>query len=660
LSKTFIPSNKNNERPLHHHNPTLLKFLEGSSLPEPLFSISSTGKNHPLDYSKYGDFLNVGTPNYKYQITNLHNLKADIGYGIYPNSQAIKSDETFKDFFKKNDLFYEDPWDSLEQKDWQKSFYLWINANQDEGVKTFFIAYSLEQSGHILQAIKAYYATFIHFPKAACWSKDHSFVWYTGEVALQNINRLLLEYPEINFTLKDAKFKIINGNDTNLENDIVSIYPGTFIKKKSQNNLDRLNDLNSLEIINQRGKGEVKLLQYANGHWLMTVDNKPFYIQGITYSPTMVGLGPKNNIPFMHKWMFSDKNKNGLIDAPYDAWIDKNINGRQDKDEPAIGDFQLMKDMGINAIRLYVENEPITEYNPALINKPLLREMHQKYGIRVIVGDFLGAYTIGSGASWEEGTDYRDKKQRKAMKKAVRDKVLDLKDEPFVLMWLLGNENNLPENYTGHNATRTNATLYPQAYAEFVNEVSEMIHELDKDHPVSIGNAELDLIEYYKEYSPSIDILGINAYRGSLGFGTLWQDAKNIFDRPLLITEFGCDAYRRGVGEDEEAQRQYHQGNWKDILYNQAGGPFLGNSLGGVIFEFLDEWWKDSHHDPYDSQQPDSQFSAEFPDGFSHEEWFGIIGQGNGNDSPMQRKPREVYYYYKELYENNQIENEKK
>ena len=95
----------------------------------------------------------------------------------------------------------------------------------------------------------------------------------------------------------------------------------------------------------------------------------------------------------MTNWMKDDFNHNGKIDGPYDAFVDKNKNNIQDKDEPAVGDFKLMKDMGVNTIRLY--------HQPFKVNKDLMREMYDNYGIRVIMGDFFGKYAIGSGAAVE-------------------------------------------------------------------------------------------------------------------------------------------------------------------------------------------------------------------------------------------------------------------
>ena len=102
---------------------------------------------------------------------------------------------------------------------------------------------------------------------------------------------------------------------------------------------------------------------------------------------------------------------------------------------------------------------------------------------------------------------------------------------------------------------------------------------------------------------------------------------------------------------DEEAQKRYHFGNLRDIVLNQAGGPLTGNSIGGVIFEYLDEWWKDTSSSPYE-QQTKSQLPFPFPDGESQEEWLGIISQGSGKDSPFERHLRKVYFLYQELWGN--------
>jgi hypothetical protein len=202
--------------------------------------------------------------------------------------------------------------------------------------------------------------------------------------------------------------------------------------------------------------------------------------------------------------------------------------------------------------------------------------------------------------------------------------------------------------HLGVNATRTNAGKEPQAWAEFLNEVAQMIHELDPDHPVAIGNLGSGLAETYNQYAPAVDVFGMTAYMGQGGFGNSWSIARTKFDRPVLIIEYGCDAFAEGKGPDEDAQAAYHEGCLRDIVLNQAGGELAGNSIGGIAFEYLDEWWK-ANDDPM-TQATHAQGNSPFPDGKGHEEWFGIMGQGGGRNSPFERQPRKAYEYYKSVW----------
>ncbi len=621
-------------------------ILHGKPLPKPAFSLYDTGTPSAINYAIYGEFRNPGQENYYFEIQDMKGLRDSVGEGIFPNNGAIFKDPGYAAMIAQGGV-QGSHWDMLKSRDLQKAFFVWSQAPEDPGVKTFFSAQILEKAGHILPALKAYYAALVHFPRSVCWAADHSFVWYIAPSAIGAIERLCAEYPDLNCALQGASFDIRNGEDTDLKNDIIKVAPGKIVSRTLQEKIAALPDLSSLKVINTRGKGRVQLVQFSNGHWQMMVDKKPYFIKGITYAPTEIGIGPMSDENFSARWMFTDRDKNGLIDAPYESWVDENNNGQKDDNEKAIGDFQLLKAMGVNTIRLYAENHPLNQYDPTLINKPLLRDMHDRFGVSVIIGDFLGAYTLGSGASWEKGTDYTDPEQRKRMKAVVRAKVMDLKDEPFVLMWILGNENNLPQEYMGVNASRTNAAAKPEAYATFLNEVAQMIHEIDKDHPVAVGNLELGLVEDYKKYAPAIDILGMNSYRGSEGFGSLFADAKAKFDRPVLVTEFGCDAYSEGQGIDEEGQLSYHIGNWHDLMLNKAGGPRLGNVIGGIVFEYLDEWWK-APGDPENLQATHSQHNMPFPDGYGHEEWFGIAGHATGSRDPLSRHLRKTYFYYKD------------
>ena len=404
------------------------------------------------------------------------------------------------------------------------------------------------------------------------------------------------------------------------------------------------------EIVQSRG-GSVKAVKYDDGSWELMVNDAPYFIKGVLYTPVKIGEDPGE--ASMRDWMTYDDNKDGINDVAYQTWVDENKNSIKDKSERIVGDFKLLQDMGVNTIRLYhiASNNPILgdiykknrstslQFDHAA-NKTILRDLYETYGIRVIMGSFLGSWTIGSGASWEEGTDYSNPEHVKALKASIKAMVLDHKDEPYVLMWLLGNENNLGD------WLKCNASQDPVAYAKFVNSIAEMIHELDPQHPVAVCDGDnYNTLRAYAKHAPAIDIMAYNSYRGMYGFGNLWEKVKEIFDRPIFLSEFGIFAHNtKKGGEDPELQAIYNLNGWHDIFNNSAASrrttkQGAGNSIGGVVFDWADRWYLDgspSIHNP--GFDPWSS-----PDGINHEEWFGIISMGDGSDSLMRQK-RKVYY----------------
>lgn len=625
------------------------RLQDGKPLPEPLFQLADPGSPQPVDYTRFGRHIAVGTADYHYVLTDTAGLIKVVGEGIHPNETGVLADPRYVRL-ESAGKFDKKTWEYITANDPLTGFYAWTQVTDTEimpGTKTLFTGMLLERAGLIVPALKAYHAALVHFPRDWCWGSDHSFLWYIAPTALGNIQRICRDYPELQLELADAYVSVANGGDTDPANDIITVNPGHWVRRTLEERQNRLADLSRLAVTRTRGKGRVQVVQYFSGQWELRVDGHPLLVRGITYQPTEVGVGPKSGANYATRWMFTDKNRNGRIDAAYDAWVDANRNDIQDENEPAVGDFQLMKDMGINAVRIYdsLKADRIT-YDSAAINKPLLRELCDSYGIRVIMGDYLGAFTLGSGASPAKGTDYTDTVQRRRMKEAVRQMVLDLKDEPFVLMWMLGNGNTLRADYKGVDAPLTNASRHPRAYAEFVNEVATMIHELDPDHPVAICNQDVQFLSEYARSAPEIDILGVLADRGEGGFGDLFFTIRSCIDLPALVL-YGSDCYFEGQGLNEEMQVRYDDNCRRDLEYQQACGEYIGNCIGGVVFEWLDEWWRDGAGGAADrTHQVKGQHPQPFADNIAHLEWMGLMGQGSGRYSPFERQPRQVYQEY--------------
>ncbi|MCX5778440.1 MAG: hypothetical protein NTU66_04395 [Elusimicrobia bacterium] len=371
-----------------------------------------------------------------------------------------------------------------------------------------------------------------------------------------------------------------------------------------------------------------------NDSWMLYVDGKPYFVKGMEYSPDRAGAYPDQP----NEWMHEDKDDNGQIDAAYDSWLDENNDDFHDAHEDPVGDFQLLKNMGCNTVRIYHSDN---------LNVPLLRDLFDTYNVRVIMGNLLGAYTIASGAEWCEGTDYTDAKQCEKMKESVRAMVEENKDEPYLLMYMLGNENDAVGCVDNCTLNNTNAAQKPEAYAKFVNEVCVMIKKMDPHHPVGVCLATYKLLPYLARYAPAVDIVGLNAYSGPFGFGSLWHRVKTTFDRPVLITEYGTDCYylqKKVI--DEDYQAHYHRKSWQDIENNSAWGDKDRNAIGGVVYCWMDKWWLIGS--PHDHDTSLGARAGANRGGVFCDEWLGICGQASGTNAPFIRQPRKAYYMYRD------------
>ncbi|MEM1445108.1 MAG: glycoside hydrolase family 2 TIM barrel-domain containing protein [Planctomycetota bacterium] len=150
--------------------------------------------------------------------------------------------------------------------------------------------------------------------------------------------------------------------------------------------------------------------------------------------------------------------------------------------------------------------------------RDLLDEAH-RHGLKVAVGFWL--------EHARHGFDYGDADALAEQKAHVREGVLDLKDHPAVLMWVLGNE---MEGFGEGDDVRI---------WDHVQDLAAMVKELDPTRPrmtitTEIGGARVAMIN---ERCPDIDIHGINAYGGAPSLPERYRAAGGV--KPYMITEFG-------------------------------------------------------------------------------------------------------------------------
>jgi hypothetical protein len=165
---------------------------------------------------------------------------------------------------------------------------------------------------------------------------------------------------------------------------------------------------------------------------------------------------------------------------------------------------------GANSLRTWGAGEAIN----------ILDEAHKK-GLTVLFGLWVGQE--------RQGFDYDDAKAVQSQLDRFTEVVKTYKDHPAVLMWGIGNENDLMyENQKVWTA---------------INDIAKMIHEVDPNHPTMNVTAGLDVaeVQLIKERAPHLDIYGINTYGELIGID---QKIRSYgWDGPYIITEWGPNGH---------------------------------------------------------------------------------------------------------------------
>lgn len=332
------------------------------------------------------------------------------------------------------------------------------------------------------------------------------------------------------------------------------------------------------------------------------VNDKKFIIKGVGYQPTPIGYNC----------------------GAYDIFNDSNIYTR---------DISLLREMGCNTIRTWakVTSRAFLDYCFNDGNSP----------IYVIMGFYYEPNEVISNDTTRANTI-----------KEFKNYVAAYKDHPAVLLWAIGNDDN--------NVVPNNDSDRKKLY-EFINDMAKAAHQTEgaNFHPtttaiadlgglangtIDIGKASRSADDTFMIY---LDIWGVNLYPmpyGS-GFETSFDNYKVKSSKPLLVTEYGIDAYDNGNSTTyEDVQATDTIRLWNSIKDNTSGV-----CIGGSIMAYSDEWWKDGVADnPHYQDTGGGSGRSDQPDGFSNEEWYGIMSISDNGSGPDILTPRLVYYKLKE------------
>ena len=315
-------------------------------------------------------------------------------------------------------------------------------------------------------------------------------------------------------------------------------------------------------------------------------------------------------------------------------------------------EMALLKSLGVNAIRQYVGIQP-----------RWVRYIYENYGIFTVLNHSFGRYGVTVDGVYIQHTDYADPRTREILLEEVETLVKEFKGVPGVLMWLLGNENNYGLFWGGAETEdipvgETLESVRARHMYSLFNEAGKLIKTHNTGVPTAMCNGDLLFIDIIAEEVKEIDVFGTNMYRG-VSFGDAFQQVKEKLGMPLLFTEFGSDAFNAvEMREDQRMQARYLLSNWQEIYEQSSGKGTVGNSIGGLTFQFSDGWWKygqESNLDVHDinASWANGGYTEDFVEGDNNmnEEWYGICAKGETNKAGVyQLYPRAAFYALQKVY----------
>lgn len=126
------------------------------------------------------------------------------------------------------------------------------------------------------------------------------------------------------------------------------------------------------------------------------------------------------------------------------------------------------------------------------------------------------------------GFDYSNTKRVAEQYELLKSQVLECKDHPALLLWVVGNELNFEKN--------------PKVW-DAVNDLSKMIHEVDPNHPTTttLAGFEPETVKLVQERAPDLDFISFQMYCDIINLPKYLREAN--WDKPYIVTEWGATGH---------------------------------------------------------------------------------------------------------------------
>ncbi|QCX39905.1 glycosyl hydrolase family 5 [Aureibaculum algae] len=230
-------------------------------------------------------------------------------------------------------------------------------------------------------------------------------------------------------------------------------------------------------------------------------------------------------------------------DSPWDMFGDKYDTSIIEKD------FKIIKNSGLNSIRIFVPYEDFgkAHVKPGKLNKlNQVLDLAQSENLKVVVTlfDFFGDYSV---LNWTLNQHHAS---------AI---VYALKDHKALLGWDIKNEPNLDFESRG----KTNVIAW-------LDNMIDLVKSVDSIHPVTIGWSNTQSTSILKD---KVDIVSFHYYEDLEKLDTAIKTMRiEIPNKPLVLQEFGISSYSglwKPFGSSDEDQANYHKKIQEIIALNK-------------------------------------------------------------------------------------------
>ncbi|WP_117885659.1 glycoside hydrolase family 2 TIM barrel-domain containing protein [Aureibaculum luteum] len=220
-------------------------------------------------------------------------------------------------------------------------------------------------------------------------------------------------------------------------------------------------------------------------------------------------------------------------DSPWDMFGDKYDTSIIEKD------FKIIKNSGLNSIRIFVPYEDFgkAHVKPEKLTKlKKILDLAESENLKVVLTlfDFFGDYSV---LNWTLNQHHAS---------AI---VSSLKDHKALLGWDIKNEPNLDFESRG----KTNVIAW-------LDNMIDLVKSVDSIHPVTIGWSNTQSTSILKD---KVDIVSFHYYEDLDKLDTAIKTMKTeIPNKPLVLQEFGISSYNglwKPFGSSDEDQANYHK-----------------------------------------------------------------------------------------------------